>query len=148
MYLMGIAFLVTVSRNVRFITANALQDRKKNTIWKALNQVMNIYKSRGHLVEEVEFSERENEIHTILVENEFEALKERFKDYGVKVNIMEKEELLTICLGQELSIRVSRQRASLFHSTVAKLLFVAKRAWPDILLVVSFLTTRVKDPDE
>jgi len=30
---------------------------------------------------------------------------------------------------------------------VAKLLFVAKRARPDILLAVSFLTTRVKEPD-
>jgi hypothetical protein len=30
---------------------------------------------------------------------------------------------------------------------VAKLLFVAKRARPDILLTVSFLTTRVRDPD-
>jgi hypothetical protein len=30
---------------------------------------------------------------------------------------------------------------------VAKLLFVAKRARPDILLAVSFMTTRVKKPD-
>jgi hypothetical protein len=43
--------------------------------------------------------------------------------------------------------KISKQRASNFHATVAKLLFVAKRARPDILLAVSFLTTRVKSPD-
>jgi hypothetical protein len=36
----------------------------------------------------------------------------------------------------------------LFHAVVAKLLFVAKQARPHILLAISFLTTRVKDPDE
>jgi hypothetical protein len=41
-----------------------------------------------------------------------------------------------------------KQRASIFHATVAKLLFIAKRARPDILLAISFLTTRVKEPDE
>jgi len=45
-------------------------------------------------------------------------------------------------------VKVSMQKASVFHSTVAKLLFVAKRARPDILLAISFLTTRVKEPDK
>jgi hypothetical protein len=43
--------------------------------------------------------------------------------------------------------KLSMKRANLFHSTIAKLLFVAKRERPDILLAVSFLTTRVKNPD-
>jgi hypothetical protein len=43
---------------------------------------------------------------------------------------------------------LSRQQAGLFHARVAKLLFVAKRARPDILLAISFLTTRVKNPDQ
>jgi hypothetical protein len=42
---------------------------------------------------------------------------------------------------------LSTKRAGLYHSTIAKLLFVAKRARPDILLAVSFMTTRVKKPD-
>jgi hypothetical protein len=37
--------------------------------------------------------------------------------------------------------RVSVKRAAVFHATVTKLLFVAKRARPDILLTISFLTT-------
>jgi hypothetical protein len=40
------------------------------------------------------------------------------------------------------------RRAAVFHPTIAKLLFVAKRGRQDILLAVSFLTTRVKMPDE
>lgn len=44
--------------------------------------------------------------------------------------------------------KIVKQKSALFHATVAKLLFVAKQARPDILLAVSFLTTRVKEPDE
>jgi hypothetical protein len=43
--------------------------------------------------------------------------------------------------------KLSKRRATIYHSTVAKLLFVAKRARPDILLAVSFMTTRVKNPN-
>jgi len=43
--------------------------------------------------------------------------------------------------------KISKRRSKISHSTVAKLLFVAKRARPDILLTVSFLTTRVKEAD-
>ena len=34
-----------------------------------------------------------------------------------------------------------------FHHFVSKLLYLAKQTWPDILLVMVFLCTRVKDPD-
>jgi hypothetical protein len=40
-----------------------------------------------------------------------------------------------------------RLQSRIIHATVAKLLFVPKRARPDILLAISFLTTRVKDPE-
>jgi hypothetical protein len=43
--------------------------------------------------------------------------------------------------------KFSKLRVGLFHSMVAKLLFVAKRARADVLLMVSFLTTTVKEPD-
>ncbi len=36
----------------------------------------------------------------------------------------------------------------IFHTTTAKLLYLAKRARPDILTVTSFLCTRVKAPTE
>jgi len=46
------------------------------------------------------------------------------------------------------AVKVDKNRKTLFHHITAKLLFLAKRARPDILTTVAFLTTRVKDPDE
>ncbi len=42
--------------------------------------------------------------------------------------------------------KLSKRRIGVFHTSVAKLMFVAKHARPDILRAVSFLTTRVKEP--
>jgi hypothetical protein len=38
--------------------------------------------------------------------------------------------------------------SQLFHHTTAKLLFLYKRAWPDIQTAIAFLTMRVKRPDQ
>ena len=40
------------------------------------------------------------------------------------------------------------EQARQFHRTVAQLLFLCKRAHPDIELLISFLTTRVRERDE
>ena len=45
------------------------------------------------------------------------------------------------------STALPKKDADRFHTFVAKLLFVSKRARPDILTAVAFLTTRVKSPD-
>jgi hypothetical protein len=42
--------------------------------------------------------------------------------------------------------KLDLKKRTLFHSTVAKLLYLSKRARPDIIAVVVFLCTRVKDP--
>ena len=44
--------------------------------------------------------------------------------------------------------KLDEEQANAFHHTVYQLLFVANRARRDIQTVVSFLTTRVKEPDE
>ena len=44
--------------------------------------------------------------------------------------------------------RLSEERAVLLHRLVSKLLFVRKNVRPDIQPTISFLMTRVKDPDE
>lgn len=36
----------------------------------------------------------------------------------------------------------------MFHHYTAKLLFLAKRVWPDVLTAVAYLTTRVKGPNQ
>ena len=43
---------------------------------------------------------------------------------------------------------ISEKLAQTFHTFVAKSLFATKRARPDIATAVSFLTTRVIEPDE
>ena len=44
--------------------------------------------------------------------------------------------------------KLSEDNAQLFHALVDKLLFLGKRACPDILTTVYFLTTQVREPDE
>ena len=46
------------------------------------------------------------------------------------------------------SAALSKKERERFHSTVAKLLYIAKRVRPDILTAVTALTTRVQDPRE
>jgi len=53
--------------------------------------------------------------------------------------------LFTVC---EDAPKLSEEKASTFHTIVAKGLFLCKRARPDIQTTIAFLTTRVKDPDE
>eukprot|EP00957_Ditylum_brightwellii_P197743 15065216-Ditylum_brightwellii.AAC.1 len=45
-------------------------------------------------------------------------------------------------------VKLSEKESEFFHHNVAKLLFLSKRARPDIQTAVSFLTTRVREPDE
>jgi hypothetical protein len=51
-----------------------------------------------------------------------------------------------VFLVSETSVMVSPDERQKFHTVVAKLLYLAKRARPDIITVVSFLCTRVKAP--
>jgi hypothetical protein len=44
-------------------------------------------------------------------------------------------------------VKLDSSKSVLFHHLVAKLLFLCKRARPDIQTAVAFLCTRVKDPD-
>jgi hypothetical protein len=48
---------------------------------------------------------------------------------------------------RESAPKLSLGLSELLHSNVAKLLYLAQRARPDILLAVVFLTTRVSTPD-
>jgi hypothetical protein len=47
---------------------------------------------------------------------------------------------------KEVAEMLDLKKRMLFHSTVTKLLYLTKRAHPDIIAVVSFLCTRVKGP--
>jgi hypothetical protein len=92
MHLMGMVFLVTVSRNYTFLTTTYLTDRKRSTIFRAIKQVIGIYTGPKHVLKEIEFTEWNNPIHTLLVDNEFSALKDQIEEEGTRVNVAAKEE--------------------------------------------------------
>jgi len=48
----------------------------------------------------------------------------------------------------ENPVLLSEERARVFHHTVAKILWAAMRARPDLLTAMSFLTSKVRAPDE
>jgi hypothetical protein len=92
MYFTGLAFLIMVSRSIGFITATLLADRKKQTILEAMKQIMNLYRNRGHEIKELDFNVQGQPIHTILVDNEFQVLKEEIETLGVNINVVSKDE--------------------------------------------------------
>ena len=48
----------------------------------------------------------------------------------------------------ENCVKLTEKDLGIFHSIVAKLLFVSKQARPDILVAVSYLTMKVSKADE
>jgi hypothetical protein len=52
-------------------------------------------------------------------------------------------EMFQVALKSEL---LDEEKSGWYHTVIAKLLYLAKRAHPDILTVVSFLCTRVTKP--
>ena len=107
--------IVTVVRDIRFITATFLPDRKRKTISHPLNHVINLYKGRGHVVEEVEFSEYLNPIQTVFADNEFIVLKEDLENIGIHLNIAAKEEHVPEV---EKQIRVFKERGRAIIQTL------------------------------
>ena len=82
------------------------------------------------------------EIHNI------EYIKETFdlfeEDIGTPAATPAKTHLFEVQDGRDA---LNSKKHKVFHSCVAKLLFVAKRGRPDILTAISFLTTRVTKPN-
>jgi hypothetical protein len=73
-----------------------------------------------------------------------DMVKDIISDFDIKTNHVArtpaKTDLFNINVDSKL---LSIDKKEFFHSEVAKLLYVAKRSRPDILLAISFLTTRV-----
>ena len=67
------------------------------------------------------------------------------EDFNGLVETPAAEHLFTV---SENPVYLGTERAEKFHEYTAKLLFLCKRARPDLQTAVSFLTTRVKGPDE
>jgi len=74
MFLSGIPFLVTISRNIHFGAAVALPNQSKKSITKALANVINNYKVRGFTVQ------------TILGDGQFECLENFSSIMGISLD--------------------------------------------------------------
>jgi hypothetical protein len=92
MYFTGLTFLITVCRDIRFVTATMISDRKKNTILGALKTIINLYKGQGHKIDTMEFNAAEEEVHTILADNEFQVLRDDIEELGIQLNVVAKDE--------------------------------------------------------
>ena len=77
LYVNGIPFLATVSNPVDYVTVQALPDEKDNTLKKALDKVLNLYKARGF------------DVTCIDVDGQFESLEQY---YGAVLNICAQNE--------------------------------------------------------
>ena len=74
-----------------------------------------------------------------------EAMEELDIEYGRKVTMPAANHLFDV---NEHQVKLGEDQKKLFHRITAKLFFVSKRGRPDIQVAVSFLTTRVTQPDE
>ena len=75
---------------------------------QALIQVANVYKGKGHKLSEMNFTEHNQLVHTILGDNEFEAVQVDMESMGIAVNITAKEEHVPEIERQQ---RVIKERA-------------------------------------
>jgi hypothetical protein len=74
MHVNGISFLVTISKHIHFGTVEAMPNRKKDALLKAIKGAANIYKQRGFKVE------------WALMDNEFEPLRGDLAELGIGLN--------------------------------------------------------------
>ena len=75
-------------------------------------------------------------------------VKDRIKDFPDKITSTNSSPASEKLFNINDSPPLEKERAEIFHTFVAKALFVAKRGRPDIQTAVAFLCTRVKAPTQ
>jgi hypothetical protein len=104
MFVNRIPFFMSISRNVRFITASVIDNRKAETLLKAIKQIHGIYRKRGF------------RITNILGDSEFECLRGSIAtDIRSELNICGKDEHIP---DVERCIRTVKERTRCtYHAT-------------------------------
>jgi hypothetical protein len=80
MYVNKIAFLVTISRKIKFATIEMLENRREDTIGKSITAVIRLYTSHGFLV---------NMVHA---DGKFEVLRGTLATAGAGLNVCSHDE--------------------------------------------------------
>jgi hypothetical protein len=103
MFVNKIVFLVTISRGIKFGTAETLKDRKHPMIMSAIKHVVALYSKRGFRV---------SDAHT---NNEFEPMRADLMDAKVNLNMTSNNEHV---LEIERHIRTVKDRARCMYNSV------------------------------
>ena len=103
MFVNGIAFLVTISRHIKFGTAEMLKNQKSSTIFVALKHVLDTYKTNGFAV------------HTVLGDGQFASLQNSLASVGVVLNVTSREEHVPEI---ERHIRTIKERTRAQYATL------------------------------
>jgi hypothetical protein len=136
-----------------------ISSRSRKQLMETIQQLQNIYKeitvheglSHDYLGILITYKPEEQSV-TLDMKNYIEGCINEFmqenQDVVLRSIATPATDNLFKIRSKDEAILLGKEKAKMFHSTVAKLLFLAKRGRPDVLLTVSFLTTRVKAPDE
>jgi hypothetical protein len=103
MFVNKIPFFVSISRNLKFGTAEMIANRQQKTVFNAIEHVCKLYRSRGFKVE------------FILMDNEFECMRGDIGSLGVTLNTTAQDEHV----GEiERYIRTIKERARCIYNSV------------------------------
>lgn len=114
MFINGIAFAISISRNIKFCTAEALEDRRDATLLASLQKIKMVYARRGFLVSNVS------------ADNEFHSLEVRLSDLGIALNVVSRDEHVPEV---ERHIRTLKERCRATYNSVPF------TSWPARMLI-------------
>lgn len=103
MFVNSLAFFVTMSRDLKFITTQYITSRTTNTIGEGLYSVIQLYRNAGF------------QVKFVLVDGGFEHIRAKYNEYGVILNTTSANEHVP---GIERMIRVIKERARSIRCTL------------------------------
>lgn len=103
MYVNNITFLVSISRALKFCTAEGLANRRADTLLIGMSRIKAAYSSRGFI------------FNRAMGDNEFETLKPGLADMGVTLNVVSRGEHVPEI---ERHIRTIKERCRAIYNTL------------------------------
>ena len=103
MFVNRIPFLVSISRHLKFGTAEMLANQQEATLLKAIRQIRSVYQRRGFTV------------RTCLMDNQFNVLRHDLADMGITFNGVAQNEHVPEA---ERYIRTIKERARCIYNTL------------------------------
>lgn len=103
MYVNKLPFMVTISRNIKFSTAELILDQKHETLLSSIKSVRNLYLKRGFAVK------------TVLMDGQFEVLRGDLAGLGITLNTVARGEHVPEV---ERHIRTIKERARSVFNTL------------------------------